>query len=49
MLRDVEGLIDEVAIIAGGSIVLRGNADGLREEKAGSLEEIYMEAIEGRE
>jgi len=49
LLRDVEGLIDEVAIIAGGSIVLSGNADGLREEKAGSLEEIYMEAVEGRE
>lgn len=43
LVRDMESMFDEVVFLKDGQIVLTGNAEALREEKAKQIEEIYKE------
>ncbi len=45
LVRDVERLFDEVLFISEGQIVLKGNAEDLREEKGKSIDELYREVF----
>ncbi|MBW4827674.1 MAG: ABC transporter ATP-binding protein [Clostridiaceae bacterium] len=43
LVRDMENLFDDVAFLKDGGIILKGNAEKLREEKGKSIDEIYKE------
>lgn len=43
LVRDMENLFDDVAFLKDGEVILKGNAEELREEKGKSIDEIYKE------
>lgn len=43
LVRDMENLFDDVAFLKDGDVILKGNAEELREEKGKSIDEIYKE------
>lgn len=43
LVRDMENLFDDVAFLKYGEVILKGNAEELREEKGKSIDEIYKE------
>lgn len=43
LVRDMENLFDEVVFLKEGNIILRGDAEKLREEKKKSIDELYKE------
>ena len=43
LVRDMENLFDEVIFLKEGEIVLKGNAEALREEKNKQIDDIYKE------
>ena len=45
LVRDMESLFDEVVFLREGEILLKGNAEALREEKGKSIDEIYKEVF----
>lgn len=49
LVREMEGIFEEVMFIKGGKIVLEGNLEDLREEKNQNLEQIYKSVFENKE
>lgn len=47
LIREVERMFDEVAIISEGKIILQGNAEELRMESRKSIEALYKGVIDG--
>jgi len=43
LVRDMENLFDEVVFLKEGNIVLKGNAEALREERGMQIDDIYKE------
>jgi len=45
LVNDIERLFDEVAFISEGKVILQGEAEGLRQERSMSIDEIYREVF----
>ncbi|MBV7274392.1 ABC transporter ATP-binding protein [Clostridium sp. PL3] len=45
LVNDIERLFDDVAFISNGKIILTGNAEELRNEKAMSIDQLYREVF----
>jgi ABC-2 type transport system ATP-binding protein len=43
LVRDMENIFDDVVYLSEGDILLQGNAEGLREERQMSIDELYKE------
>ena len=43
LVRDIEGIFDDVIFLKEGEVVLKGNAEALREEKGKKIDDIYNE------
>lgn len=43
LVRDMESLFDELVFLSQGEIILKGNAENLREERQMQIEDIYKE------
>lgn len=46
LVRDMENLFDEVIFLQNGNIILKGNAEELREKKSMQIDELYREIFE---
>lgn len=45
LVRDMESIMEDVVFLRDGHVVLKGNAEGLREEKGKQIDEIYKEVF----
>ena len=45
LVRDMESLFDDVVFLKDGEIILKGNAESLREEKGKQIDDIYKEVF----
>ncbi|MPN52688.1 hypothetical protein SDC9_200350 [bioreactor metagenome] len=45
LVKDIERVFDDVALIKDGEIVLSGNAEDLRMEKGMSIDELFREVF----
>ena len=43
LVRDIESVFDEVIFLKEGEIILKGNAEKLREEKSMQIDDLYKE------
>ncbi len=43
LVRDIEGVFDEVVFLKDGEVYMQGNAESLREEKQMQIDDLYKE------